>query len=83
MPMQVRGTASIDAVIKYAVKNGARLESASYSAMSPDFDEPYRPEYLVLGARSVPLPTTNDRRLMLDVFKVDQMLTRLGLSNPF
>ena len=78
MAMQVAGTMMLGDLIKWALAHGARLEQGDKLAMSDDFDEWYRPEYLVRGRRHVPLPTTNDRQLMLDAPKVNHIKQRLG-----
>ena len=83
MAMPVDGTAVLGDVICFAEKHGAVLQKSGYIATSPEFNEPYRPEHLVMpNGRYVQLPKTNDRQLILDVPMVDHILTRLGCPIP-
>ena len=80
MAMQVAGTMTLGDLIARALAMGARRESAETAYWSEEFGDWYVPEYLVKDGRHVPLPTTNDHAVLLDVETVEFVRSRLGLS---
>ena len=82
MAMQVAGTMTLGDLIAQAKAKGASIEKAEREYWSDVYQGWYRPEYLVMGDRAVPLPTTNDHSVPVDGEYVDFVRSRLGLP-PF
>ena len=82
MAMQVAGAMMLGDRIAQAKAKGASIERAGQEYWSDEYQGWYCPEYLVMGDRHVPLPTTNDHSVPVDGEYVDFVRSRLGLP-PF